>query len=225
MNEYHPLDLEHERAELESARHITNADKARQKIAAVQTSALLDIAGSLQVLAAEVLTTYGAALGVGTTSDRDEADVADSERDFLLVGDLVHLRDDAEPGEVVKVGVDQGEAYADVLWPGRASADRLYQSYLVRIVDGPSSETIERIAEAITASIVSDDQGGEPVEIIGEPIVPAQTEPPLPVGDDGIPVATAIEDDFDEPRTDGALAELERRDAEKRAAKKKGSKK
>jgi hypothetical protein len=116
---------------------------ARVRVAQITAAALIDLAASLQILAAE-------AWAAMPTPEGGFADnEPDGPRDFLVVGDLVVVKGDSEPGEVANVGVDQGEAYADVVF-ANGSAARYYARNLERVV-GEDPE----LADAIDASLAA----------------------------------------------------------------------
>lgn len=117
-------------AELKATSLIQNDGVRRSRMAEISAAALLDIAGSLRVLANEAAAAMLPAASVEYSTPGGESD---GPRDFLLEGDLVHKIDDDAPGEVVALGFDgDGELYADVEF-GTGSV-RLYASSLVRLV-------------------------------------------------------------------------------------------
>jgi hypothetical protein len=198
LSEFDPADIARLRADLDRDRRIVNPDQQRRALSAIQTEAMIDIAASLQVLAVEALSATPALdMLLPTISGELEPDVdPDAVRDFLVVGDLVHLVNDTEPGEVVKVGTDQGETFADVDL-GNGVKRRLWQRELVRIIP-------DRAERTPVAAPYPDAEAAHEADAL------AEREAAREVDDD------EIEDDFVEPRTDDALAELERREAAKK---------
>jgi hypothetical protein len=135
--------------ELRAADGISHPEHKRAKVAQISAAALVDIAASLQILAAEA---WAAMPHVEEPVDVEPVD--DATRDFFVVGDLVTVKGDSEPGEVTKVGVDQGEAFADVTF-ANGHADRYYTRNLELIIgDGTDPELADVIqARAILADV------------------------------------------------------------------------
>tara|TARA_R100000664_G_scaffold33433_1_gene50534 strand:+ start:764 stop:1378 length:615 start_codon:yes stop_codon:yes gene_type:complete len=190
------IDIDRARDELRRSAGIHNRDDRRAAVAEVTAAALLDIALSLRPLAAEA---YAAMHGAHFVQGTVEEGPSDEERDFLVVGDLVHVEGDTEPGEVVKLGVDQAEVYADVHFASGADK-RYWQRELVRL----------------RGDKVEDDEGGESGD---EPIDYGRPVHAEEVDD--------IDSDFDSdahPAAESALDVLKANEAARKAAKKKGSK-
>lgn len=198
------LDFAKAKHELEGVSSITNAESRRAALSELTTAALLDIAYSLRSVGAEASL---ALLGSGVlTSTEPEADEPTDDRDFLVVGDLVHRRDDTEPGEVVKVGVTEGETFADVAF-ANGSDGRYFQRDLVRLRgDNVDPEFVETIVESVGEAVTTDDETADPA--------------------DGY--ADDLDDDFEGDNftaAASALDTLRANEAARKAAKKKGGKK
>jgi hypothetical protein len=146
------IDLDALAADLRGAGAIHNDAVRRSEISRISAAALVDIAGSLRVLAAEASL---AMLGVDTLAiDDDEAEdpVDDATRDFFVVGDRVRLRDDrGTTGTIVALGTSEGSVIADVI---RDELDngpdvmRYFGEYLERIVRAESVEAGDPIDES-----------------------------------------------------------------------------
>lgn len=198
------LDFAKAKHELEGVSSITNAESRRAALSELTTAALLDIAYSLRSVGAEASL---ALLGSGVlTSTELEADEPTDDRDFLVVGDLVHRRDDTEPGEVVKVGVTEGETFADVAF-ANGSEGRYFQRDLVRLRgDNVDPEFVETIVESVGEAATTDDGTADPA--------------------DGY--ADDLDDDFEGDSftaAESALDTLRANEAARKAGKKKGGKK
>lgn len=199
------LDFAKAKHELEGVSSITNAESRRAALSELTTAALLDIAYSLRSVGAEASL---ALLGSGVlTSTEPEPDEPTDDRDFLVVGDLVHRRDDTEPGEVVKVGVTEGETFADVAF-ANGSEGRYFQRDLVRLRgDNVDPEFVETIVESVGDAATTDEPGG--------------TDAAEGYADD-------LDDDFegdDFTAAESALDTLRANEAARKAGKKKGGKK
>lgn len=155
-------------AELKATSLIQNDGVRRARMAEISAAALLDIAGSLRVLAGEA----AAAMLPTASVDYFEGDPHSGERigddgprDFLLEGDLVQKIDDDAPGEVVALGFDgDGELYADVEFG--TGPVRLYASSLVRLVGDEARDVL------IAGEISDAEEATDPdlVDIDAEPI-------------------------------------------------------
>lgn len=147
------IDLEKAAAELKATSLIQGENTRRERLAEITAAALLDVAGSLRVLANEAAAAMLPAASVeyfATAEPFTPGDESDGPRDFLLEGDLVHKIDDDEPGEVVSLGFDgDGALFADVEFG--AGPVRLYASSLVRLV-GDEARDLEAL-EAVEALI------------------------------------------------------------------------
>ena len=107
------LDYEKARAEVKTAADIGDERTVTRRLNEIRTAAAVDIAASLGMLALQAALAIGEAQVV--VADDDEPDEqTEVDRDFLVVGDLVRVIGGTDPGEVVKLGFDQGEMYADV---------------------------------------------------------------------------------------------------------------
>ena len=204
------IDFDAAARDLEASARIQNDGIRRDTVARIQTAALLDIAVSLRVLAAEA----GAAMGLPEPAPEIEP-VEEIERDFLVVGDLVHLIGSTDPGEVVRVGSDNGDPWADVDF-ATAKGVRYYWRNLERLIgDADSAEPFNpEVAATLNAEAdgepdLDDAHGFEDYEAPAEELV-----------DD-------IDADFDGDAHAAAEAALERlRENEaKRKAEKKTTKK
>lgn len=198
------LDFAKAKHELEGISSITNAESRRAALSELTTAALLDIAYSLRSVGAEASL---ALLGSGVlTSTEPEPDEPTDDRDFLVVGDLVHRRDDTEPGEVVKVGVTEGETFADVAF-ANGSEGRYFQRDLVRLRgDNVDPEFVETIVESVGEAATTDDAPADAAE----------------------GYADDLDDDFEGDTftaAESALDTLRANEAARKAAKKKGGKK
>lgn len=198
------LDFAKAKRELKGVSSITNAESRRAALSELTTAALLDIAYSLRSVGAEASL---ALLGSGVlTSTEPEPDEPTDDRDFFVVGDLVHRRDDTEPGEVVKVGVTEGETFADVAF-ANGSEGRYFQRDLVRLRgDNVDPAFVETIVESVGEAVTADDAPADPA--------------------DGY--ADDLDDDFEGDNftaAESALDTLRANEAARKAAKKKGGKK
>lgn len=156
------VDLDVATTELKATSLIQNDGVRRSRMAEISAAALLDIAGSLRVLANEAA---AAMLPAAIVQHYTPGDESDGPRDFLLEGDLVHKIDDDESGEVVALGFDgDGDLYADVEFG--AGPVRLYASSLVRLTgdegreEAAAEEALEALIEAgdDAAGAISDEE-------------------------------------------------------------------
>lgn len=209
------VDLRAAAAELKGSASVTNDTVRRQIVAEIQTAALLDIALSLRVVAAEAR----AAMPEFATEATDEGP-AEDDRDFLIVGDLVVADGMDEPGEVRGFGSSEGAMYADVLFAGGAES-RVWISNLTRLVgDERDDDAMQEAAEASIAAV-----GEMTLDREGEILAGADDEPEddIEPGD----VVDDIDDDFDgDTHTAAATAldTLRENEAARKAAKKSGKK-
>jgi len=155
------LDYEKARTETRATGKMLDERQRGVRLDEITTAAVIDIAASLSVIALEASVALGSIEGgsvtplVGLTDDEPE-EVTEATRDFLVVTDLVHVVGDTEPGEVVGLGFDQGEAYADVAFVGEKQ-ERFYTRNLVRIIGDEAPEgVVEEIADAVAAEIPED---------------------------------------------------------------------
>lgn len=204
------VDLRAAAAELKASPGITNDGVRRRVVAEIQTAALLDIALSLRVVAAEARAAMPSPLV-------ETAPEIPAERDFFIVGDLVAVNGHDEPAEITGFGQSEGALYADVLFANGAES-RAWLDTLTRLVgderdDDAMQEATERIAGAVAeASAFTSDE-------IESGIAPVELEPADLVDD--------IDNDFDgdhHPAAASALDVLKANEAARKAAKK-GSKK
>lgn len=225
------VDLERAAAELRATSLIQNEAVRRERRAEISAAALLDVAGSLRVLANEAaaaMLPIASAEYFATAEPFTPGDESDGPRDFLLEGDLVHKIDDDEPGEVVSLGFDgDGALFADVEFG--AGPVRLYASSLVRLVgdearDLEALEAIEALIEEgdDDAAAISDaEEAADPdlVDLDAEPVEPTELVDDIDAdfGDEPHPAA--------ESAVDVLRANEAARKAAKKAATKKGGKK
>lgn len=208
------LDLDAAATELKATGHIQNDEVRRQRMAEISAAALLDIAGSLRVLANEAAAAMLPAASVEYFAGEGEDD-SDGPRDFLLKGDLVRKLGDNEPGEVVGLGFDgDGAQYAVVAFSGVPF--RLYVSSLVRLV-GDEARDLE-VLEALADGEISDEEEAADPDLVD---LDAETIELADLVDD-------IDADFGDeshPAAESAVDVLRANEAARKAAKKKGGKK
>lgn len=177
-----------------------SGDSARKMaIAELQTAALLDIALSLRAVAAD------ARLGLVDAAVEPESDEPEGERDFFIEGDLVVAPGMDEPGEIKGFGQSEGDIYATVLFAGGAES-RVWISDLTRLVGDERDDAAMQTA--------SEAEKGADIEVEPEPT--------------GADLVDDIDNDFDgdsHTAAASALDVLKANEAERKAAKKKGSKK
>ena len=156
------LDLGKAKHELEATSRITGETTRRERYAELTAAALLDVAYSLRSVGAEASM---ALLGSGflASPDAEPAPVVDDPNRPLEVGDLVHVLNDTEPGEVVAVLVTEDEPSADVAFANGSSL-RLFQRDLVRLRgdDGLDPEFVAEVAQRVAEAT------GEPAAPVGE---------------------------------------------------------
>jgi catechol 2,3-dioxygenase-like lactoylglutathione lyase family enzyme len=242
-NEFDPDSAAEELARTEAM----GSDAHRRAVARISTAALIDIAASLKILAAEVV--FSGVLDPADIEPTVDVPITESTRDFLVKGDIVRvIGGDAEPGEVVGLGFDQGEAYANVEFAG--GQERYYVRNLERLHEAPEPgevvglgfdqgeayanvefaggqeryyvRNLERLHEApepddeMPTFLVEKTPAGVTIEELGEPEPPAVAD------------VEDLDDDFDGDHftaADEALERLRANEAERKAEKKKGSKK
>lgn len=222
------IDLDVATSELKTTSLIQNDGVRRARMAEISAAALLDIAGSLRVLAGEAA---AAMLPTATVEYFTPGGESDGPRDFLLEGDLVHKIDDDAPGEVVALGFDgDGELYADVEFG--AGPVRLYASSLVRLVgdEARDPEILSTLAELRKAAA----EGVPLVGVATEDETPALLTDSDEDGEEAVggyeldEVIDDIDADFGDeshPAAESAVDVLRANEAARKAAKKKGSKK
>ncbi len=222
------LDLDKARAEAGKIEGARNETTARARAHELTIGALLDIAGSLRILAAESAiamsedrepTRWGIDDFDDDTTPARAATLAEhvsfgrSPLDWLDVGDLVHRADDdTAVAEVVKVGITEDEPFADL------STDPEEEGYAVRLFQ--RDLVLLRGDEAPHVSTDAEDAE----------MIDADDAPELFEGGEAIAegLADEIDDDFEgdnHTATDDAIAVLKANEAARKAAKKSGSKK
>lgn len=162
------LDYDKAREAVKASSHVSNDAIRSRQLDEIATAAVIDIAASLNIVALEaslaigpldtdnVSQLYGLTDRDGSDAGVTEDEVDEATRDFLVVTDLVHVVGSTEPGEVVGLGFDQGEAYADVVFVG-GKQERFYIRNLVRIIGDEAPEgVVEEIADAVAAEIPED---------------------------------------------------------------------
>ena len=157
MNIYEPegsdaiVDLRRAAAELRSSGSITGESTRKATVAEIQTAALLDIALSLRVVAAEARAAMPSPF-----AEMPAEPESDEPRDFLIVGDLVTAEGMDEPGEIRAFGQSEGAFYAEVSFAGGAES-RVWIDALTRLYgderDEPSDETVESIVATVADEI------------------------------------------------------------------------
>lgn len=165
------IDLADLTLELDRAVRIENEQIRATTMRRIQIEACLDIAVSLRTLAAESALAMGQSEGqlgrLDHEPDDDEPDDDEpdpGERDFLVVGDLVHILDDERVHEVLKVGVSEGESWAEV---DDGGVVRYWQRNLVRLRgdERPDPDPLaEVIIEPVSPEIVARIDALEAVE-------------------------------------------------------------
>lgn len=141
------VDLAKAIAQLAQSGAINNDGVRRSTVAEISTAALLDIAGSLRVIAAEAaLAMAGSGSFTLDGMPEAEAPMTDDTRDFLVVGDRVTAKadDDREVGRVTGVGVTEGEPYADVAF--EQFTGRLFARDLERVTSDETEDAIDLAA-------------------------------------------------------------------------------
>lgn len=203
------LDYDKARTRAREADRLGDARVKEDWLRTLQTVALVDIAASLGVIAADAaLSLQEDVRYVEFTSATEAAGRVNPPDDFFVVGDLVVVKGDSDPGEVVGVGMDQGDAYANVVFANGA-ADRYYTRNLERI-GGTFPEAVPGGAAERILDAVDDD---------GTPEIPVEDEAPGEIEDDfeetdGRPVSTLAE------KKAAAEAAADAKKAREKAAKK-----
>lgn len=142
------LDLAKATAELQGVGMIHDANTRRNAIATLQTAALLDIAGSLRIVAADAMLGLQGADDSVAVSDDDEIPMTDETRDFFVEGDRVsiHPADAADDGSlegvVKKLGMSEDTEYAIVEWSD-GQESRVWTALLFRILEAPATDERE----------------------------------------------------------------------------------
>lgn len=222
------IDLDVAAAELKATSLIQNEGVRRARMAEISAAALVDIATSLRVIANESAAAMLPAASVecfGEAEGFEPGGEDDGPRDFLLVGDIVHLVGQTEPGEIESFGFDGDGAPTAVVNFGDGATREYYHSALVRMVGdaGRDPELLEAIEALIeegddTAGAISDaEEATDPdlVDLDAEPVEPTE-------------LVDDIDADFaDEthPAAESAVDVLRANEAARKAAKKAATKK
>ena len=219
------VDLDAATAELKATSLIQNDGVRRARMAEISAAALLDIAGSLRVLANEAAAAMLPAASVeyfGEAEGFEPGGEDDGPRDFLLVGDVVHLVGQTERGEIESFGFDGDGAPTAVVNFGDGATREYYHSALVRMVgdEGRDPELLEALIEA------GDDPAGEisDEEEAADPDLVDLDAEPIALAD----LVDDIDADFEgdsHPEAESAVDVLRANEAARKAAKKKGGKK
>ena len=162
------LDYEKARAEVKTAADIGDERTVARRLSEIRTAAAVDIAASLGMLALQ------AALAIGEAqveNDDEPAEQTEADRDFLVVGDLVRVIGWTDPGEVVKLGFDQGETYADVTFVN-GQQERFYTRNLQRIIGDAPEGLAERVIETLKQEDAALDEGDPADEFEDAPAKP-----------------------------------------------------
>ena len=210
------IDLDVAAAELKATSLIQNDGVRRARMAEISAAALVDIATSLRVIANESAAAMLPAASVdyfGEAEGFEPGGEDDGPRDFLLVGDVVHLVGQTEPGEIESFGFDGDGAPTAVVNFGDGATREYYHSALVRMVgdEGRDPELLEALIEAgdDPAGEISDEEEAADPDLVDD--IDAD------FGDEPHPAA--------ESAVDVLRANEAARKAAKKAATKKGSKK
>lgn len=200
------VNIRRARDELAGVSLIHDAAIRRQNIAEISAAALLDIAASLRVVAADArlgLDDYAAAVVTAAEPEAEEAPV------FFDVGDCVYIDgDEMTSGHIRGFGVSEGTQYADVRWDD-GTISKVWTKILKRVD-----------AEADPLGIVAEtDATLEPIEIVSAERVAEMIGGPA--------VEADIDSDFDGDTHTAAASALDllKANEAERKAKKKGSKK
>ena len=210
-------------------------------MAEISAAALVDIATSLRVIANESAAAmlpaasvdyFGEAEGFEPGGEDDGFEPGgedDGPRDFLLVGDIVHLVGQTEPGEIESFGFDGDGAPTAVVNFGDGATREYYHSALVRMVgdEGRDPELLEALIEAgdDPAGEISDEEEAADPDLVD---LDAEADEPSPAD-----LVDDIDADFEgepHPAAESAVDVLRANEAARKAAKKvaatkKGSKK
>jgi len=225
------VDLDAATAGLKATSLIQNEGVRRARMAEISAAALVDIATSLRVIANE---SAAAMLPAGSVEyfegeGFEPGGEDDGPRDFLLVGDIVHLVGQTEPGEVESFSFDGDGAPTAVVNFGDGATREYYHSALVRMVGdkGRYPELLEALIEASDdpAGEISDEEEAADPDLVD---LDAEADEPSPAD-----LVDDIDADFEgepHPAAESAVDvlranEAARKAAKKAAATKKGSKK
>ena len=221
------IDLDVAAAELKATSFIQNEGVRRARMAEISAAALVDIATSLRVIANESAAAMLPAASVeyfGEAEGFEPGGEDDGPRDFLLVGDIVHLVGQAEPGEIESFGFDGDGAPTAVVNFGDGATREYYHSALVRMVgdEGRDPELLEALIEAgdDPAGEISDEEEAADPDLVD---LDAEADEPSPAD-----LVDDIDADFgDEPHpaAESAVDVLRANEAARKAAKKAATKK
>lgn len=152
------MDYQEARDRLEATTKISSKDVRRERIAELQTSALIDIAVSLNVLAIEASLAMPRELDT-TAEEGVRLDALDynrldpyvfdggDPRDWLAPGDIVYVIDGDGPAEVLSTGIDQDEVFAALRFPD-AREERFWIRNLERLHGGTPEPEMTTLADA-----------------------------------------------------------------------------
>lgn len=157
LNAEGDVDLDGLVAELDATARVSNTEVRRDMRATISAAALLDIAASLRILAEESAAAYQN--GYADTATGEILEPLAQRDGFAGIepGDLVHVLDDTAPGEVMKLGDDEGEAWAEVDF-GAGFVARYYLRNLARL------EGDDRVPPADSETEGNDMDEGEELE-------------------------------------------------------------
>lgn len=205
------LDIAKAGDELRATRLITGETKQRARIAEITAAALLDIASSLRTVSLEA----GAAMGIVELPTIEPQPMPEPVRDFLVVGDLVHIRDTDRVGTIGELGIDgEGELIAVVDFEGDdAPSLTYYARQLERLIGDERPDPEPHVS--------TPEEDAEMIDADDEPELFAEPNDPADLVDD-------IDADFDgaqHPAAESAVDVLRANEAKRKAAKKSASKK
>lgn len=200
------VDLDAATTELKATSLIQNDGVRRARMAEISAAALLDIALSLRVVAAEAR----AAMPELGTIEYVEGDDEPAEHDFLVVGDRVAVDGLDDPAQVVGFGQSEGAIYAKIRLVDGAEA-RAWLDTLTRLRgDERDDDTLQDASEAVPAAAPDVEPAADLLDEID----------PVDLVDD-------IDADFGDeshPAAESAVDVLRANEAARKAAKKKGKK-
>lgn len=199
------VDLDLALAELKRSDGMTDP-RRKFAVAEISAAALLDIAGSLRILAHE----SAVAMTVNNfgTLDVPKDDEPEGDRGFIVEGDLVAVEGREAPGEVTRIFFTEGEHFADIAFADATTAT-LPLAALHRLVGDERDDDAMRAATAAS------------IDAVHEEVEKDDPADPADLVDD-------IDADFDgavHPAAESALDLLKANEAARKAAKKSGPKK
>lgn len=204
------VDLRRAAAELKTSSSITNEISRKATVAEIQTAALLDIALSLRVVAAEARAAMPDVASLFTPEGGPAEAEFEKPSDFFIEGDIVIVDGSDEPAEIKSFGQSEGALYANLLLADGSEA-RAWVETLSRVDAEPDDTPAEvTLTDGTPAPKGAD---GIPILISAEP-------------DDGVPIGELVDDidgDFEgDPHSAAASAldVLKANEAERKAAKK-----